>query len=354
MMKDEEESYKINGTTLGEKYYNPAIIDKAYPRGTKERERHEARLGTLKIVARIFEDEGDVSIEELDARIQEARPAAGPNFAERAEAWRDAEKRRDKLVKMRTEDPAEAVESSTIVKEVRSKFERGVPKSENEKRMLIEARMSAQRQLGIPKELRSPITDGEAESLAAGLEDVPEEAIQSRLEDLAATVRKNYGKDYSGVVLKAVIRNMIRRNEQRETMLGIAQQLSSGGELGPMDIERAKELNDLRARNVLNWRGDQIRRNRELEGRAMMSRDAARRIDEAARLNSLTPGLVGPSGGSGTLTQGLSGRPFPKPTKEDEAAVRNGKMTQREFEKKFGLTPTEALKYRIPALQGRQ
>lgn len=349
MMKAQVNSFEKEGKPLDPRFYNNDVIDKAYPPGTPKRVAHEKRVAGLQNIAKIFEGAGDKSVEELQYEVDNLRPdqsksSTSEDYNIQVETYDRATKKFDAIVKLRRDDPAMAVEQSKLVQEVRSKFEKGIPKSQSEKQMLIDARMTAQRQAGIPESLRSPITDREASALASDLEDTPEDQIQTRLEDLAKSVRDNYGKDYAGVVMKSVIREYVRRGEQREEMMGVVQNMMNAKEIGPMDWQRARDLNSGRAMRVINWNPDRLRRQEKLQRYEDMSDAAKKRLDEA-----------GNWGVTDTLKRGANkfldtaraaNRWFEgpkKPAKEDVDRLRNDPAFKKAFERKYNLTPAESL-----------
>jgi hypothetical protein len=350
MMRAQVNSWEKENKPVDPKFINQKVIDAAYPPGTPKRVAFDKKIAGLETISKVFSNSGDKSIQELEYEVESLVPSqsksgTAEDYNISVETYDKARAKLEATMKLRDEDPAGAVESSQLVQSVRAKFEKGIPKRENEKKMLIDARMLAQRQIGIPESKRSPITDGEAAYFASQLDDVPDDEISKRIESVAESIKQNYGKDYTGVVLKSVIANFVKRNQDKEAMISAAQALASNREIGPLDLARAQEIDNMRVRNVLNWRADQ----RDHYAKITKSSAFRAKIMEAVRLNglsganSVTEALIGKEGGSGSMTQGLIAKG--KPPEEAITSLRTGKITQQQFERLYGLTPAQSAQY---------
>lgn len=343
MMRGQEASLENDGVPLGEKLYNRKVIDSAYPMGTKKRQEHEMKVATSMVVAKTFEKAGDLSLDELMVDVEGLKP--DENTASSIEeynvldaAYKKGLSKVDALRRLRREDPASAVENSSFVRSAREKFDRGIPKSQTEKRALIEARLTAQKQIGIAEPLRSPITKGEAAEIASGLEDLRDEDIQPKLEEMAKKIKADYGSSYTGVVLKSVIETHVERHSHKKEIVEIAQGMASRGEVSPLEIERARELHQLRQKQALSGIPPELKRLgtpvnnfdekiKEVEGISLM--DAAkfpfRKAIEYGRAANKMMGIN-----------------VPAPSKEDIEKLKADPSFKKKFEEKYNLTPVQS------------
>jgi hypothetical protein len=162
---------------------------------------------------------------------------------------------------------------------------------------------------------------------------------------LAESIKQNYGKDYAGVVLQAVIRNFLDKSSQKEQLreaISWSQNLANQGGIGPIDFERAKERMELNVRRILGWTGDRIDRSRskqklDLHIQGLRNNSAVERDYDAYGVKRGAP-----------LYQRMM--PRPKPSEEDINAVmrgtRQGGMSAEAFARKYGITRLQAETYK--------
>jgi hypothetical protein len=340
MMKAQINSWEQENKPVDPKFINQKVIDAAYPPGTPKRAAYDRKVAVLESTAKIFSTAGDKSTEELMYEVEALEPkqssfSTPDEYNAAVAAYRSADRKLQKTLYLRDNDPAAAVESSTLVQNVLSKFEGGKPKSQAEKKMLIDARMLAQRQIGIPEDRRSPITDKEAKFYATKLRDVPEEGVPARIEELAESVKKNYGAEYTGLVVRSVIKEFVRSGAQREEMVSFAQKLVTSRDIGPMeyeDIERYQEQTAKRITNLMNWGRIQAARNQKPWRQSRPEESSPTFMGSLRAFGDVARGALSPSESK------------PKITKDDIASLKSSRDVTG-FAKRFGITEADALRY---------
>lgn len=109
-----------------------------------------------------------MSMEEIDAHLDELEPREGAdNYARAQKVYEKAERRAEKLRKLRIEDPAKAVEDSPIVRRAAEGYDPANPESVQ---AMARARIAAQQAVGIPAAMQQPVTMAEAKQLIAPIE----------------------------------------------------------------------------------------------------------------------------------------------------------------------------------------
>lgn len=319
MMQNRALTILRTGEEPDAKLFNNNVVDTAYPQGTKERFFYENLTKDYKQLSEVFNNYGDKPFEQVASEYLHRE-----EFLTTDKAKALADKKFKQLQTMMEQDPAQYVEGSTLVKQIRSQFQNGVPKSKEEKSRLIEARLSAQRAIGIPEEGRTAITDAEAATYASTLSRATLEEIKSVMDNVSKSVVQNFGKEHYKPVMNTIIKEY----------------------LGQKDKETMAEAKS----SVENYISENFTYN--LPPRPTKDElEQAKRDQEAGQ--SSNEGLVGTIMKYLQSESPASTPAATKPSEEDATALMNGQMLQRDFEKKYNLSPTEAAKYRMYGMRGK-
>ncbi len=323
----DDQSKALNDLKFEVTPMNPKVLDAAFPQGTKQRADYEKNVLMAQALGQVFADADGATLEEIRGVIDVNIPTEenlpkGQNKEFYRKMRELADKKYEKMFMERMDNPAQAVESHPLVKEARSQFQNNTPKSPDEKEALIQARMQAQKELGIPRALRSPITKGEARDLAMGLNKYPESRMEEGLTDLAKRIKDNYGKLYSSVVLQSVINATWDIEKSREDYMGraVSAMSTANDPLGPLTMEEADEMF---GRPLADQR-DMYR------GPNGYTRKAAEAAYDWSR-------LFGPVSMAKRISNS-AGFALEKPTDEDIERVINGQYDQDEFMRRTGMS----------------
>jgi uncharacterized protein (TIGR02594 family) len=247
MMKNGEASIAATGKPSVD--YDPSAIRLAYQKDPKKVMEHARRMRIAGEIQNELADAANMPDDEVVARIERLRPQEGaPDFAERQAIFDQAEKRVLGLMKLRETDPGKAVEVSKEVQSVRSKLVGGVPRNKLDAIALMDARMTAQRNLDIPEHMRSPLTGDELRALAKPLRGLNAGDALESIQAMHDKVKTTYGDKYSGVIVDRVIATTIREKQRRETFTAVLRDLDEGGSVSPTTVERMRNLEELRRR----------------------------------------------------------------------------------------------------------
>ncbi len=163
--------------------------------------------------------------DEINRRLGDLSPEGGKlGFANGQEMYAAAQKKAERVMKLREVDPAEAVRNDPQVKGAQEAYN---PQKPSTARVLVEARYAAQERAGIPPAARSPITDREARQLAAGLEGGLPTQTRERLEGLINGLNETYGP-HADAVLVSVMGTISKNKELSEMAAGMARKLARG------------------------------------------------------------------------------------------------------------------------------
>lgn len=178
---------------------------------------------------------------EIEERLAKLAPEAGKEgFATAQEAYELAAKKATKVLKMREDDPANAVNNDPDVLAARKAYN---PQQPNAGVALVEARLAAQERVGLPALARSPVTNAEARSLGAGLEGGLPTQTRERIEGLLTGLQATYGK-HADEVLVAVMGQVTKNKELAEQVAGMAKKFARGQQPAVSDAVKLDTTTD--------------------------------------------------------------------------------------------------------------
>jgi hypothetical protein len=199
-------------------------------------------------------------------RRDEKDPA---NFEIRDTVFRKVGERASKILKLREEDPAKAVDGdpltgtaghpfveaarkqATAVEQVTDPsggiVEQPVMSEIEGNRLIVQARLKAQEDLGISPDLRTPITEGEARAILnmPDPEGLPIEDYTRRLEEASANAEKAYGSDVAPDVMKAAIKFHIKDKNLKAIAPGVVSNILTGRPVEPGDLKKLRDAQKL-------------------------------------------------------------------------------------------------------------
>lgn len=183
-----------------------------------------------------------VSAGEMQARVASLAPQDGQiGFKERAKMQKTAQKIIDTLIEDRFDDPAASANKLPFVKASAREASLDRPWSYTP---LVRARMAAQEQLGIPEELRIPITKAEANQLLGIIQQAPPQDKLKAIQSVVETVNGAYAEHATkalGFMLRAY-----HGNEELRAQAGIMLQKIASGQ--PLGLDDARQFDDVSTR----------------------------------------------------------------------------------------------------------
>jgi hypothetical protein len=184
----------------------------------------EAREGA-KAYYDATKDMGTVPDTEIRRRIESFRPVPGDaGFARQQKLFNEVSKIGEEHIESRVSDPAGSVSESPLVKEAMKGFNARDPKTW---KPLIDARLAAQDQVGIPEDRRSPITKDEASALAEPLRMAMPGQERQVLAEIATTTKEQFG-EHADKAFEFVLRANRVRKETALIATRIAKKLGLG------------------------------------------------------------------------------------------------------------------------------
>ena len=140
-----------------------------------------------------FNDMDALTEDELQDRLITIEPRAGEtNYEIRAKIFDRAMRRAEKIRDAREKDPADAVSDLPDV-QVAEQGVRENPGDPAFKQALIQARIDAQKKIGIPEVLQSPVTKAEARVILAPTRGLKGQALIDALKDVRVKLEEEYG-----------------------------------------------------------------------------------------------------------------------------------------------------------------
>lgn len=221
----------------------------------------------------VTSDFESIAAEEINQRLASLAPKPGAQgFGSGQEIYQAAQKKAEAVLKLREADPAQSVANDAQVRGAQAAYN---PQKPETVQVLVEARLAAQERAGITPLARSPITDREARTLAAGLEGGLPSQTRDRIEGLITGLQQTYGK-HADDVLVAVMGTITKNKELSEQMAGMAKKLARGQ--NPTTSEAA----------VIDKVSDAQQASRSMSGMVdgMMADDARHQADAAQKYGS--------------------------------------------------------------------
>lgn len=180
----------------------------------------------------------------LAALATDAEQAAGTGAYNAAvEVYDAARKKADRILKMREDDPARAVETDSSVKAALGMLNNGQPQTVQN---LVAARYAAQEKAGIPPNARSPITNREGREIAATLENALPNERSTVLRRTVMEIQVRYG-EYADDVLRAVAGQFVKDQAVKQLAGGIIKKLGMGEPVTPAEMNRMDRTGDAEA-----------------------------------------------------------------------------------------------------------
>ena len=227
------------------------------------------------------------------------------------------------LRKLRETDPAESVTDFREVQAAASQANETDPASMVN---LVRARLTAQERVGIGAADRRAVTKREARALASPLRGLEEGESFDVLRQVNDTIKKRYGDEYSGLVLRGVIEQTFKDKTERENFIAAMEDLERQGVVKPSTQRRMRERTEL----------DEMQRN-------LVPPPPERSIGERFRsfIDRYTPQ---------ELQDAVRGAPAPaasplKPPRGAIDALKRSPGRAQEFEKKYNLPPGGARQF---------
>lgn len=217
---------------------------------------------------------------EFDAYQDEVEPAVGePNFDNRTKIAKAVEAKANKLIRLRQNDPAKAVEDSTVVQKARAGVDPAKPETIQ---ALVRARFAAQDSIGIKGAAAAPVTRQEAldiiNPIIATIDSMEAAKLQSDMDNKGdaharslarkavkaeseAQVKKLLGDlettfgPYAHLVLAHSISEYVHDKQAGETFSTILTKISRGQKPSGDDDRKLAVVSETgEANNAISWR----------------------------------------------------------------------------------------------------
>lgn len=164
---------------------------------------------------------------DLQDRLAGAEPKPGDDlFQIRQKVYDKAVRRAEKLRELRDKDPASAVEELPEVVKA-TEAVRANPDDPEAFQTLIRTRIDAQEKVGIPENLRTPVTKSEARIIMAPAKGLEGKEMQAALQDIRGRLEAQYGPFARAAFLSA-IEDTVKSKEIAEEMEGIVNRSMRG------------------------------------------------------------------------------------------------------------------------------
>jgi hypothetical protein len=179
--------------------------------------------------------------QEILNRVQTYRPEGGsPDFARKQRIYETLQDKAGGILQQRRTDPAAGVANDPAVVAARTQYNPANPATFL---AVSEARLAAQDQLGIPKELQSPITKDEALSLAAPLRTMLPGQERDVIVKMAKQMSAMFGEQADVAFMRVLSAHHLDATVARKAM-PVLKQLIRGEEPGhkvARDVDQANE-----------------------------------------------------------------------------------------------------------------
>lgn len=169
----------------------------------------------------------------LLGRIENERPPANASDIER-EAFRQARARAIEISQQRIEDPALAVESHPAVQAVR----RADPNTPGFARALADARMSAQADLDIPEQDRTPLPRNVGITEITRIANAPDGQILQMVTETTRRWENEIGPDNARRAMEHAVSSYVRSDDARRTINRALRDYFQRGELSQQTIRQ--------------------------------------------------------------------------------------------------------------------
>lgn len=212
-------------------------------------EKHMRDRKEAKLVYDAVSDMREQSSADLEDRVNSLKPTGNEQAAvylTKWNVWNKANKEKNRIIKLRTSDPAAAADELPEVEEVKGTFDKSNPVESWQK--LISLRLAAQDRFGIVEAAREPITKADAEVLAAQIKDLSGDALEKGMKILINQIDDTYGV-YSREVFRSVLKQLTRKKDLPELAEYFIEQLIKGNEI---DEQEWRQFNDLEELNIVN------------------------------------------------------------------------------------------------------
>lgn len=161
--------------------------------------------------------------------------AGTPGYPAALENYHEAQKQADKVLKMREDDPARAVESDDSVKTSMQMLDDTAPQTHQ---ALVSARLHAQSIAGIPPNAQEPLTNAEARQIAGTLASIPANKQRDGVAAVIQSVSDRYG-EHADKVLTSIVGQFIKNKDLAELTAGLMKKAGIGRPLDPNDGRQA-------------------------------------------------------------------------------------------------------------------
>jgi GH24 family phage-related lysozyme (muramidase) len=176
---------------------------------------------------------------------QESNPApATPGYARKMANAKRLQEGAEKIIKERMEDPARAVSRMPAVLAAQAAAQKNDPAA---KKALIETRLQAQDQLGIPKDLQTPITKQEAKQIMRPYEMALPGLKIPALEKIGSELRDGLGEEMGAKALIYGLKAISMNAEAMRDAEGVVLALSQGRPITQTEKRQAAEGAEARA-----------------------------------------------------------------------------------------------------------
>ncbi len=239
-------------------------------RWDEARMEHEA-ISPLRSLSELEDESGGSEVDRHFAGLSPDEKLPEESYASRARVMDKASAAWKKIQEERRKDPALAVNHMPEVRQAFAAAGRAIPNvgivqnengeleisasaapavnAQRAQEMVIEARLEAQRKLGIPDVYRSPITRAQAEKLL----DMPDPSLlddKSFYEKLRAAsdrAEATYGPRYGRQAFEFAVRFKLREKDQKEVAAGLISKMVRGEPVTQRDISRVNTLDEIAA-----------------------------------------------------------------------------------------------------------
>ena len=282
------------------------------PEHTAARERAYMYYESTKDIASLGADDMERRLAEFNKMKTDA--AGKPEFADMVALHKKVEKAYDEMKSLRKKDPVLAVEKHTIMQGFNETVYKGAEDREQwEDR--IQARLAAQRALGIDEADLRTISKDEAYALLPNFDNVSPRDVKAKIYEAALKAQETYGAEYAQKVMRDALlyRGAISKNDYEKERLAIRALEES---LGP-DAARYIE--------------------RDLQAQRMFGEDSFMSMDELEASNFATGQVADVGGLPGIDAFGQGGQVYPMPSVQDfNEAKAKGEAGARAFDRAFG------------------
>lgn len=184
---------------------------------------------------------------ELQRRLDEAEPKPGEQDYEIKAKVFDKVNRaitgNGGIRELRENDPASAVSDLPEVKQATLVL-RENPENPEAIQNLARARVDAQAKVGIPEQLRTPITKSEARVLMAPLKNLEGKALQEGFTDVHAKLQEQYGP-YARAAAVTAIEYAVKSKDMAEEIEGLVSKALSGQRVTSADQRRFERIAEI-------------------------------------------------------------------------------------------------------------